>query len=123
MSSFGQQLRGIRKDRGLRQKDLAEALQVAQTTIANYEQGARFPDETTLHRLADFFGVSLDLLLGRAETIAAVETGEEQQPLLPRQAIRYLEFVLDRRPEEARALIDSPLCGSWADGGKPAKWM
>jgi methanogenic corrinoid protein MtbC1 len=111
MSSFGQQLRGIRKDRGLRQKDLAEALQVAQTTIANYEQGARFPDETTLHRLADFFGVSLDLLLGRAETIAAVETGEEQQPLLPRQAIRYLEFVLDRRPEEARALIGAILEG------------
>lgn len=113
MSSFGRQLRGLRKDRSLRQKDLAEALQVAQTTIANYEQGTRFPDETTLHRLADFFGVSLDFLLGRMETVSSVVTAEQQNRPLPPEAIRYLELVLDHQLEEAGRLIDSALEQNW----------
>jgi len=40
---------------------------VAQTTIANYEQHNRFPDEQTLLKLAEYFAVSLDYLLGRSE--------------------------------------------------------
>lgn len=113
MSSFGSQLRGIRKDRGLRQKDLAEELQVAQTTIANYEQGTRFPDEATLHRLADFFGVSLDFLMGRTETTGAVGTAVEPDRPLPPEAIRYLELVLDHQLDEAGRLIDSYLERNW----------
>jgi MerR family transcriptional regulator, light-induced transcriptional regulator len=51
--------------RGMRQKDLAAVLGLAQTTIANYEQKLRFPDEPTLVRIADYFSVSLDHLMGR----------------------------------------------------------
>jgi methanogenic corrinoid protein MtbC1 len=111
--SFGHQLRGLRKDRGLRQKDLADALQVAQTTIANYEQGTRFPDEATLHRLADFFAVSLDILLGRSETTNGVGTGGEQNRPIPQEANHYLELVLDHQPEEATRLISSYLDRNW----------
>ena len=42
-------------------------LGLAQTTIANYEQGKRFPDEQTLLKIADFFNVSMDYLFGRSE--------------------------------------------------------
>ncbi|GCD12137.1 hypothetical protein Ctaglu_37600 [Clostridium tagluense] len=42
-------------------------LGLAQSTIANYEQGKRFPNEETLLKIADFFNVSLDYLLGRSE--------------------------------------------------------
>ena len=42
-------------------------LGLAQTTIANYEQGKRFPDEETLLKIADFFNVSMDYLFGRSE--------------------------------------------------------
>jgi methanogenic corrinoid protein MtbC1/DNA-binding XRE family transcriptional regulator len=66
MSDFATRLRGLRMGRGLRQKDLAVALGLAQTTIANYEQKLRFPDEPTLVRIADYFSVSLDELMGRA---------------------------------------------------------
>ena len=65
MNNFGQQLKKIRKKRKLRQVDLSEALGLAQTTIANYEQGTRFPDEQTLINIADFFHISADYLLGR----------------------------------------------------------
>ncbi len=49
MAVFASRLRELRTQRKLRQKDLAAKLGVAQTTVANYEQGSRFPGETT-HR-------------------------------------------------------------------------
>jgi len=67
MADFSIRLRELRMMRGLRQKDLAVALGLAQTTIANYEKKLRFPDENTLGRIADFFQTSLDYLLGRSD--------------------------------------------------------
>lgn len=67
INSFASRLKRIRKDKNLRQVDLASSLGLAQTTIANYEQGTRFPDEKTLSQIADFFNVSLDYLLARTD--------------------------------------------------------
>lgn len=67
ISRFYNRLKNLRVENNLHQKDLAEILGFAQTTIANYEQGKRFPDEETLLKIADFFNVSLDYLLGRSE--------------------------------------------------------
>ena len=69
MNTFGSQLKKIRKIRKIRQVDLAKAVGVAQTTIANYEQGNRFPDEATLVKIADYFRISIDYLLGRDATL------------------------------------------------------
>jgi len=63
--NFSYRLKEIRKSHKLRQKDLAKALGLAQTTIANYEQGTRFPDEIMLNKIATYFNISLDYLLGR----------------------------------------------------------
>ena len=65
MPDFGSRLRKLRKENNLRQKDLAEKINLAQTTIANYEKNARFPNQETLNDIADYFKVSLDYLLGR----------------------------------------------------------
>lgn len=60
-------LRDLREDRDLKQKDLAEYLQIHQTTYSDYELGnANVPVEA-LHKLADFYGVSIDYLLGRTK--------------------------------------------------------
>ncbi len=66
MANFGTRLRKLRKENNLRQKDLAEILNLAQTTIANYEKNARFPNQETLNDIADYFNISLDYLLGRS---------------------------------------------------------
>lgn len=58
-------LRELRKARKLTQEEMAEMLEVARTTYANYEQGTREPDNKTLNKLADYFQVSSDYLLGR----------------------------------------------------------
>ncbi|HUX22359.1 MAG TPA: cobalamin-dependent protein [Spirochaetia bacterium] len=70
-SVFAERLRILRGERGLRQLEVARKIGVAQTTIANYEQGTRFPEEATLRKIADLFGVSIDWLFGRTERVNA----------------------------------------------------
>ena len=60
-------IRDLREDRDLRQSDLAEATGIDQRTISNYETGKTAPDSYALIKLADFFGVSIDYLLGRTD--------------------------------------------------------
>ena len=58
-------LRNIREDRDLRQKDLAAVLHVSQNTYSQYETGVISLTADVLIRLADFYGVSVDYLLDR----------------------------------------------------------
>lgn len=64
---FGTRLHTLRKERKLRQEDMAKQLGIARTTYAMYEQGNREPDYNTLIKLATFFEVSIDYLLGTTE--------------------------------------------------------
>ncbi|MED3025257.1 MULTISPECIES: helix-turn-helix domain-containing protein [Bacillus cereus group] len=64
---FGTRLHTLRKERKLRQEDMAKQLGIARTTYAMYEQGNREPDYNTLIKLANFFEVSIDYLLGTTE--------------------------------------------------------
>lgn len=57
-------LKKLRESKGLLQKDVAEFLGVDRTTYVKYEKGKNDPDSRTLLKLAKFFGVSVDELLG-----------------------------------------------------------
>jgi MerR family transcriptional regulator, light-induced transcriptional regulator len=112
MADFASRLRELRKTRGLRQKDLAVTLGLAQTTIANYEQKLRFPDEKTLGMIADFFGASLDFLLGRADLDAEVRqrtTLPENPPPLTGLARRYFEVLRSGDREAAFRIVSHAL--------------
>lgn len=65
-----ERLKELRLKKKLLQKDVADYLGVNRTTYVKYETGASQPDNDTLSRLADFFGVSVDYLLGRENNIA-----------------------------------------------------
>lgn len=60
-------LRDLREDRDLNQKEVAKLLQVHQTTYSDYELGHLNVPVAALHKLADFYGVSVDYLLGRTD--------------------------------------------------------
>jgi methanogenic corrinoid protein MtbC1 len=117
MMVFAPRLRELRTAAGLRQKDLADALGVAQTTIANYEQGARFPDEKTLRRLADHFNTSLDYLMGRTDVNLVARDvqypsgfyrdEEESLSSMSPLARQYLELLLEGKREEASNLVNN----------------
>ncbi len=75
---FGTRLRQLRKEKNITQNELAEWLGVTQQAVGKWETGKSSPDQATLMKLADLFGVSLDSLLGR-------EGGQvgEVKPYLP----------------------------------------
>lgn len=60
-------LEELRKKLNLSQNELAEKLNMTQQRISAYEKGKRAPDIDTLKQLADFFGVSIDFLLGKSD--------------------------------------------------------
>ncbi len=65
MIMYQNRLRDLREDKDLKQKDLAEILQVHQTTYSDYELERLNIPVAVLHKLADFYGVSVDYLLCR----------------------------------------------------------
>ena len=67
MSEFPNRLRELRKAKGLSQKALAEAVGMSDTGIQNYELKTRTPNADVIVKLADFFDVSTDYLLGRTD--------------------------------------------------------
>lgn len=64
---FFARLRELRTMAGVTQRQLAEYLNIRQPTYARYETGASEPNLETLVRIAKYFGVSCDYLLGVTE--------------------------------------------------------
>lgn len=58
-------LKELRNNKGLSQAAIAERFGITQQAYANYERGTRQPDYDTLKKLADYFNVTTDYLLGR----------------------------------------------------------
>lgn len=62
--TFSIKLTKARQEAGYTQRQVAEILNMKQATIASYEVGRTEPDIETLGKLADFYAVSLDWLVG-----------------------------------------------------------
>jgi transcriptional regulator with XRE-family HTH domain len=58
----------LRKKAGLKQEEMAAKIGVARTTYAMYEQGKRHPDFEILRKIALYFEVTTDYLLGLSNT-------------------------------------------------------
>ena len=65
--SIGERVRELRKEKKVPQKDLAERLGISVRAYHYYEEGKRYPDFQGLLTLADFYGVSVDYILGRTD--------------------------------------------------------
>lgn len=57
-------LRSLRERRGISQTEAAKRMGMVRTTYSNYEAGNREPDNESLKKLAEFYEVSVDYLLG-----------------------------------------------------------
>ncbi len=67
MSNFSERIRLLRKERKIKQKEMAEVLGLAPRSYQSYEYEERYPDFQGLIAIADFFDVSLDYLVGRSD--------------------------------------------------------
>ena len=57
-------IRELRKKRGITMKQLGEVVDLAESTISQYETGKRQPDNETLLKISEYFGVTVGYLLG-----------------------------------------------------------
>lgn len=64
---YSNRLRDLREDRDLTQTDIAKYLQIHQTTYSDYELNRLNIPVSVLHKLADFYAVSIDYLLCRTK--------------------------------------------------------
>lgn len=64
---FGDRLKELRENKQLKQSDLANDLGIGRTTLSHYELNNREPDFNTLEKIANYFDVSIDYLLGRTD--------------------------------------------------------
>ncbi|MDD5795846.1 MAG: helix-turn-helix transcriptional regulator [Oscillospiraceae bacterium] len=60
---IAKRLSELRKEKGVKQDEIAKLLNVERATVANYETGKRAPNYETIIKLADYYGVSCDYIL------------------------------------------------------------
>lgn len=64
---FGERMRKLREKKRVSRRVVADFVQTSKNSIVRYERGERTPDITTASRIADYFEVSLDWLIGYEE--------------------------------------------------------
>ena len=63
-NSFATNLKKLRTDKGFSQQECADSLGIKRTTLANYENGVSEPDIDKIKEIANFFGKTLDEIMG-----------------------------------------------------------
>lgn len=64
---FSDRLKKLRTAQGISQVEFAKRFDISTGTIGNWEVGNREPDFNTVQKIADYFDVSIDYLLGRSD--------------------------------------------------------
>lgn len=82
---FAKRFTSLRENKNLLQKDIAEFFKVEQATVSNWENGKRIPDSDMLIKIANYFNVSVDYLLGNEP-----KPNKKEQELLEIEALKNL---------------------------------
>ncbi|UII56678.1 helix-turn-helix domain-containing protein [Cytobacillus spongiae] len=101
---LGRRILELRKKSKITQEELGKRINVTKVSISGYENGNRTPDTETLQKLADFFEVTTDYLLGRTDKPNQVDSEEELMD--PKLNIFFKEIKEDtpERQEQLRKI-------------------
>lgn len=89
-TKIGARIRQLRLSAGMTQRDLAQRINVGNTTLSQYESGARVPSDEVKIKIASVFGVSVDYLLGASSE----RNSAEKVPCSPAVAQRPVEAAI-----------------------------
>ena len=95
---FSQRLKALRKERGLTQQSLADFLEVRRSTYGEYERGKIMPPYDKIQKLANYFNVSVDYLMGATN----FKTVDEKIDTIAKRDITDIKQVLDLLIEELK---------------------
>ena len=104
-TKFRANLKAVRKEKNLTQRQVAEQLGVVESCYANWEQGRTEPDISTLRRLSLIFEVSIDYLAGLEDDFGVRVAGIDNSDTPATAEERKLLADYRALPEELRALI------------------
>lgn len=107
--NLSERLKLLRKEKGLKQVDVADVLDISRSSYGHYETGHALPNKEALEKLSDYYDVSVDFLLGKSdvrkfefpetETIAAHHSGEWTKEELEEIEV-FKEFIRLRRSKK-----------------------
>ncbi|MBC1307942.1 helix-turn-helix domain-containing protein [Listeria booriae] len=104
---FKDRLKYLRKKKGITQAELGEKVNVTNVSISGYENGNRFPDTETLEKLASYFEVSTDYLLGRTDspnTEGTKKYNSIDDIVKDKELHQWLFDLLDKNPESLESI-------------------
>jgi len=104
---FSKRLSELRKNKKLTQAEFARVFNIATGTIGMWESGKRTPDNETMKKIADYFDVTIDYLVGRSDKPIVPEvvafhkntpgdfTEEEKEEI-----DNFIQYILSKRDKE-----------------------
>lgn len=114
-------LKKLRTESGLTQQDVARLLGVERSTYVKYERGSSDPPTSTLIRLADYFGVSVDYIIGHdssqsvvtipkfsKDDVSILEKFHALDDMAQARILNALEFEYQSIPQENVKSSNSP---------------
>ena len=104
--TFSETSRALRKEKGLSQVQLAEALKVSKACISMIEIGKNEPTANTLLKYADFFQCSTDYLLGREDDFGNVVVQTEKPAPLPQDEQELLNIYQALSPAHRAQILE-----------------
>lgn len=112
--SLGLKIKELRLKKGINQQELADELGITRSSLAHYEKGTRKMYLETLRLFADYFGVTMDDLLGNEYSKIDDKTTHERVSDLIKdynlsdseysKLIDYLEFIVLKREKDSENL-------------------
>lgn len=118
MASFSDRVRELRKSKNMTQRQMADALSITERSYQRYEADSN-PNNETLLKLANFFNVSTDYLLGRSDVPDVISITLQARSLLADSSLSfeakgmYMQFQLFAMgnkvmlPDEEKFLIEN----------------
>ena len=100
MEIFSIRLKTLRKEREKTQEDMSKLLHIQRSTYGEYERGKIMPPVSKIKVLADYFGVSVDYLMGNTN----IETHKERNEAAPLDISRQMKIMLEYLQDNQSAL-------------------
>ena len=102
-------LKKLRELGSVNQDTIAKYLGVGRSTVSRYETGEREPDFQTAQKLADYFNVTVDCLLGRTDDPTPLTqksvTPEQEQPIDEDMRV-WIDTIRSLHPDDETELFD-----------------
>lgn len=115
---FKERLKALRKEAGLTQKDMARNFGTSQPSYQQWESGKRTPNSDNLEKLANFFNVSTDYLIGLSDTKTTAQAIEIPNTSTFAQRLKALrkEAGLTQKEIAEQLGIKQPTYAQWENG-------